>query len=231
MNRKNAIQFSLYALIIACFVGLYITSNNEIAELQETLNEKETVISDMGKTVDTLEKKNKELENNLIDVRQENTDLRDGLMKITEEVDGLKNDKEKLQSDLSTLNNELNRVKKELQAAKKVKPVSVTQMPSRGSESKSKTFYVSATAYTAYCAGCSGVTRTGLDLRANPGLKVIAVDPSIIPLGSKVWVEGYGYAIAGDTGGAIKGYKIDIFMPNRSDALKWGRQRIQVRVL
>ena len=64
---------------------------------------------------------------------------------------------------------------------------------------------MTATAYTAYCNGCSGITTTGINLRANPNLKVIAVDPSVIPLGSKVWVEGYGYAVAGDTGGAIKG--------------------------
>ena len=43
-------------------------------------------------------------------------------------------------------------------------------------------------------------------------MKLIAVDPSVIPLGSKVWVEGYGVAIAGDTGGAIKGNKIDVLM-------------------
>ncbi len=43
-------------------------------------------------------------------------------------------------------------------------------------------------------------------------MKLIAVDPNVIPLGSKVWVEGYGYAIAGDTGGAIKGNKIDILV-------------------
>src|SRR5690606_25205159 len=61
-----------------------------------------------------------------------------------------------------------------------------------------KEFYVSATAYTASCTGCSGITATGINLHANPGLKVIAVDPSVIPLGSKVWVEGYGNAIAGD---------------------------------
>ena len=64
---------------------------------------------------------------------------------------------------------------------------------------------MTATAYTAHCNGCSGITATGINLRANPNLKVIAVDPSVIPLGSKVWVEGYGYAVAGDTGGAIKG--------------------------
>ena len=67
--------------------------------------------------------------------------------------------------------------------------------PSGGTE-----FYVTATAYTPYCAGCSGTTATGINLKANPGMKLIAVDPSIIPLGSKVWVEGYGYAVAGDTG-------------------------------
>lgn len=89
---------------------------------------------------------------------------------------------------------------------------------------------VEATAYTAYCAGCSGTTATGIDLRANPNQKVIAVDPNVIPLGSKVWVEGYGYAIAGDTGGAIKGNKIDIFVPNIDDAYKWGRQHIKIRV-
>src|SRR5699024_7233683 len=59
-----------------------------------------------------------------------------------------------------------------------------------------KTVTVTATAYTADCEGCSGVTSTGVDLNANPDAKVIAVDPSVIPLGSEVYVEGYGYATA-----------------------------------
>ncbi|AOM84630.1 G5 and 3D domain-containing protein [Salisediminibacterium beveridgei] len=88
-----------------------------------------------------------------------------------------------------------------------------------------------ATAYTAYCNGCSGVTRTGIDLRANPNSRVIAVDPSVIPLGSRVEVEGRGTFLAADTGGAIKGRKIDIFMPDRSNALSFGRQSVRVRVL
>ncbi|ADU31022.1 3D domain-containing protein [Evansella cellulosilytica] len=88
-----------------------------------------------------------------------------------------------------------------------------------------------ATAYTANCVGCSGVTSTGIDLRANPNAKVIAVDPSVIPLGSRVEVRGYGTFLAADIGGAIVGNKIDIFMPNRSDALRFGRQTVQIRVL
>ncbi|WP_019414134.1 G5 and 3D domain-containing protein [Paenisporosarcina sp. TG20] len=101
-----------------------------------------------------------------------------------------------------------------------------TSAPAGGRE-----FYVSATAYTAYCYGCSGITATGIDLRSNPGLKVIAVDPRIIPLGSKVWVEGYGYAIAGDTGGAIKGLKIDLFMASKDDALRFGRKQLKIKLI
>ena len=94
-----------------------------------------------------------------------------------------------------------------------------------------KEIYMSATAYTAYCNGCSGITATGINLRANPDLKVIAVDPSVIPLGSKVWVEGYGHAIAGDTGGAIKGNRIDVFVPTKKEAYRFGKKSVKIRVL
>jgi uncharacterized protein YabE (DUF348 family) len=106
----------------------------------------------------------------------------------------------------------------------------VSLQVSRGEET-GKEFYVTATAYTAYCNGCSGRTATGLNLRANPGMKVIAVDPRVIPLGTKVFVEGYGYAVAADTGGAIKGYKIDLFMPSKADAYRWGRKKVKMKIL
>lgn len=112
----------------------------------------------------------------------------------------------------------------------------VTASVSRGENSSAapsggKEFYATATAYTANCNGCSGVTATGVNLKSNPNVKIIAVDPSVIPLGSKVWVEGYGYAVAGDTGGAIKGNKIDLFMPSKSKAYDFGRQKVRVKVL
>ena len=94
-----------------------------------------------------------------------------------------------------------------------------------------KEIYVSSTAYTASCNGCSGVTATGLNLKNNPDAKVIAVDPSIIPLGSKVYVDGYGYATAADKGGAIKGNKIDVFFSSTSDAYRWGVKKVKVRVV
>ncbi|MCA0972726.1 ubiquitin-like domain-containing protein [Halobacillus litoralis] len=102
---------------------------------------------------------------------------------------------------------------------------------SRGNSDSSRTLYMHATAYTANCSGCSGVTATGINLKANPGAKVIAVDPNVIPLGTRVWVEGYGYAVAGDTGGAINGNRIDLFVPSKSKALSFGRRNVKVKVL
>ncbi|MEJ9305593.1 LysM peptidoglycan-binding domain-containing protein [Priestia megaterium] len=103
--------------------------------------------------------------------------------------------------------------------------------PAQERKSVSKEITVEATAYTAYCAGCSGITATGIDLRSNPNRKVIAVDPRVIPLGSRVYVEGYGEAIAGDTGGAIKGTRVDLFMASQSSALNWGRKTVKLQIL
>nr|WP_281288194.1 3D domain-containing protein [Kurthia sibirica] len=99
--------------------------------------------------------------------------------------------------------------------------------------SNGRTMYVTSTAYTAYCAGCSGVTATGINLRSkkNQNKKVIAVDPMVIPLGSKVYVQGYGVAIAGDKGGAIRGKRIDVFKSSKRAALNWGRRTVKITIL
>lgn len=99
-------------------------------------------------------------------------------------------------------------------------------------ESGAEVHSMTVTAYSADCSGCSGITATGINLNANPNAKVVAVDPSVIPIGTKVWVEGYGYAVAADTGGAINGNKIDIHLPTRADALAYGtRHNVKVKVL
>lgn len=101
------------------------------------------------------------------------------------------------------------------------------QTPNNGA----KVITVKATAYTASCAGCTGITKTGFNLKANPTKKIIAVDPKVIPLGSKVYVEGYGKAIAADIGGAIKGKRIDVFIPTKKAATKFGVKRLKVTIL
>ena len=113
------------------------------------------------------------------------------------------------------------------------KQASKTKNPSRSdSEDKVvKEIVVSASAFTANCNGCTGITSTGINLKKNPDIKVIAVDPKVIKLGTKVHVEGYGYAIAGDTGGNIKGNKIDVFFSSKTEAYKWGRKDVTIKIL
>ncbi|WP_042144042.1 3D domain-containing protein [Paucisalibacillus sp. EB02] len=98
-------------------------------------------------------------------------------------------------------------------------------------EPEGKTLTVVATAYTAECDGCSGITYTGINLNEDRNAKVIAVDPNVIPLGSKVHVEGYGYAIAGDIGSAIKGNRIDIHVPTKEEAFNWGVREVKVTIV
>ncbi len=93
-----------------------------------------------------------------------------------------------------------------------------------------KEITVKATAYTASCKNCSGITATGLNLKKNPNLKVISVDPKVIPLGSKVFVPGYGEAIAGDKGSSVKGNKIDVFIPSQKQAIQWGNKTVKIKV-
>ncbi|WP_052476318.1 3D domain-containing protein [Cohnella kolymensis] len=72
-----------------------------------------------------------------------------------------------------------------------------------------------------------GITYTGT--RAKVG--VCAVDPEYIPLGSSLFVEGYGYCRAEDTGGKVDGYHVDVFLDKVSDAMKFGREKRKVWIL
>jgi len=83
-----------------------------------------------------------------------------------------------------------------------------------------KILILEATAYT----HTGNTTYTGV----YPQVGTIAVDPRFIPLGSKMWVEGYGFGVAQDTGGLIKGGIIDVFMETEAECLRWGRRRVKV---
>ena len=84
-----------------------------------------------------------------------------------------------------------------------------------------------ATAYTAGCAGCSGVTATGRPA----GHGVVAVDPRVIPLGTHMYIPGYGPAVAGDTGGAIHGRRIDLGFNSNRQAFEFGRRSVTVYLI
>lgn len=81
-----------------------------------------------------------------------------------------------------------------------------------------------ATAYTANCYGCSGITASGRPA----GHGIVAVDPRVIHLGTRLYIPGYGYAVAGDTGGAIRGNRIDLGFNSITDALRFGRRPVTV---
>ena len=93
------------------------------------------------------------------------------------------------------------------------------------------------TYYTSSCVGCSGITAAGYDVRGTiyaNGFRVVAVDPWLIPLGTLVYVETpyeSFYAIAGDTGGAIQGNRLDILVGTYWEAITKGRHYVTVTPL
>jgi len=117
-------------------------------------------------------------------------------------------------------------VKEEVKA-----PVQPEPKQAQSNVPQGRTMTVEATAYGANCAGCSGITATGLNVKANPDARIIAVDPNVIPLGSKVYIEGYGTYTAADTGGSIKGNRIDVFMGSEANATSFGRQHLKLTIL
>jgi resuscitation-promoting factor RpfB len=84
-----------------------------------------------------------------------------------------------------------------------------------------------ATAYTASCAGCSGMTAIGRPA----GHGIVAVDPRVIPLGTHMFIPGYGHAVAGDTGGAIRGNRIDLGFDSNAQANQFGRRSVMVYLI
>ncbi|MDG4657418.1 3D domain-containing protein [Ectobacillus antri] len=103
----------------------------------------------------------------------------------------------------------------------------IQQMKPPGPAPAGEVLYMESTAYSVEKSlqlG-EGITAAGYNLKANPNIKLIAVDPRVIPLGTRVWVEDYGEAVAGDTGGKIKGNIIDVLFPTEAEAMKWGRKK------
>ena len=98
---------------------------------------------------------------------------------------------------------------------------------SRGTIRFRRVEWMEATAYLPTDGNGQGITATGL--RARHG--IVAVDPRFIALGSRLYIPGYGLALAADTGGAIKGDKIDLCMEDESDAWNFGNQTVKVYIL
>lgn len=107
-----------------------------------------------------------------------------------------------------------------------VPPANVVETP-QGCVEYTQVMGMEATAYLPTDGNGAGITAMGIP--ATYG--IVAVDPAVIPLGSRVFIPGYGEALAADTGGAIYGYKIDLCMEDYWQAMDFGRRTVTVFVL
>jgi 3D (Asp-Asp-Asp) domain-containing protein/peptidoglycan hydrolase CwlO-like protein len=94
-----------------------------------------------------------------------------------------------------------------------------SSLPATPPVSGGKTLSVVATGYA-----LPGTTATGVPV----GWGVVAVDPSVIPLGTRMTIPGYGEGVAADTGGAVVGAHIDLWFPTRAEALAWGSRTVTI---
>jgi 3D (Asp-Asp-Asp) domain-containing protein len=206
----------LLILSLLCFYiisNLQIDNENkdvEIENLKIELYENEVLINE---NTETIKSKNEELKKKDEELLRNEATIRD----------------------LEKQNSEL---KKKVETYKSKSESPPTRMLSRGSGNTKKATVFEATAYTAFCdTGCTGVTATGYDVSNRTtidGMVVIATDPNVIPMYSivKIRTEDETFtAIALDTGGAIKGHRIDVLVSNSDKAWNFGRQKVSVTVL
>ena len=126
-------------------------------------------------------------------------------------------------------NNEVEEVETTQATTQAAQETETTQAAAASSNQGGYYLTVEATAYSYNEAGLSSYTADGTNLVSEPN--VIAVDPSVIPLGSYVEIPGYGIFRAADTGGAIYGNRIDVHLVNLNDVYNFGRRTITIRVL
>ena len=160
------------------------------------------------------------------------------LKTLEKEVKRIKSENKALEKELIEAKKEVERVERNASRSDTVNRSSRNNGDS-GNDSVELIGTFEATFYTAYCpSGCTGVTATGIDVSNtiyHEGRRIIAADPSVIPLRSIVKVTlRYGQsfeAIVADTGGAIKGRKIDVLVASREEAKRYGRQTAEIEIL
>lgn len=197
-----------------------IEADKKVIDQQE-----ETLLADQN----VLAKQQAELAQNLQKRQAMLADLQQKYTEVAQKIAATESEKAGIEAQIKAAQERILREQAAAKAAAAAKTTATTAATPTVSAGKGVEMYVTATAYSPDESG--SYTTLGYNIKANPNMKLIAVDPSVIPLGSKVWVEGYGEAIAGDTGGAIVGHKIDVLKPNRSAALSWGRKTVKLVIL
>lgn len=201
----------------------------DLRQIEEDKKEIDKQQQRMEEEQNILVKQQEELNQNLQKRQATLTSMQEKFSQIDQQLTIAQQEKASIEAQLKAAQEKISQ--EQAEAINRTAEATAGQIQNNNSEQigEGKEMYVSATAYSWESSGA--VTRLGYNIKENPNMKLIAVDPSVIPLGKKVWVEGYGIAIAGDTGGAITGHKIDVLMPTKEMALSWGRKTVKIVIL
>lgn len=238
----NKIKKSILPVLVVLLCGGMIGSMYDIFQKADTIREQQSTIrklnannDNLNKQVDELSKKLKDLDETLNKEIEKANAIIEKAQKENKELKELIKDKDAVIEQKNNKIAEVEAMKAEKQAkeatAKTLESSSTTKAtttPSTGG----RVLYMQSTAYSSDPADTLGggtITATGQNLLSNP--MAVAVDPNVIPLGTKLYVEGYGEAYAVDTGGAIKGNIIDVHFPTYDQCIQWGRRTVKVTIL
>ncbi len=211
--------------------------NSELVVLKKTIEEDlKTVESKKAEQEQYVEQLNSEKES-VFSVIEENEKLL--ISKSLSIANSSSASASELQNAIDTLNSyipllnsstTINMAKNGISNAKaRIDELNTPTVPTTGTEvgTAIKTLTMESTAYYGHATTASGLK----PVRNPDGISTVAVDPNVIPLGSKVYVSGYGVAIAADTGGAIKGNIIDVYLNSYEECMSWGRRQVTVQIL
>ena len=249
---NNAADMDLKALLSADSFGDFVRRMYAMTMLQGLEKEKIESLNDSMQSLQELNQKAKATQAKLETDRQELAsqakELDSRILALRQKLDQNKDALAKIAADKEVEKQrqaaEQARQKREQEEASKQQAAQTSQASQNTASSSAqstttpsttttgtsgKVMYMESTAYSYAETGASYFTASGTDLRANP--MAVAVDPSVIPLGTLLEVEGYGVALALDTGGAIKGNIIDVHFDSVSKCTQWGRRQVKVTIL
>ncbi len=242
LQRRQGTNTTLSVLEKSRNITQWVSSVIALQRLQSVYNDSldavRQSIADISRASEQLQSYRAELESQEQQVNSQKAELDSQMSVLKKKIaDGQSEMKQLADREKQEKANEEAQKKAMEEAASQKQAESKSQAPAAGNDaaadagnvSASKTLTMSATAYSTEATGMGTYSATGINLKQHPSC--VAVDPSVIPLGSIIWVSGYGVSVAGDTGTAIKGNVIDLHFPTVAQSMAWGRRTVTVKIL
>lgn len=204
-------------------------SNDELNKTKEQLGEAQTRIVQNQNDYKSLEQKFLSVESESKKLSKKQEELMSRLNKLQDDNNSLEKNNKNLKAEVESLKKK--KADAKLRQSSSVASAGVKTASSAGYKNWNR-MTVEATGYSLISdeLGSDGTPSTATGTYPTAG-RTIAVDPRVIPYGTRVYIPAFGGVfIAEDTGGAIKGNKIDIYMNHGDQARQWGRQKIEIFV-